>query len=311
MVYSFEFRPYQRRFRQPLKTSHGIWSVREGIILRLNSADREGWGEIAPLPWFGSETLEAALKFCCQLGQEITGAVIQSIPVCLPACQFGFETAITDLSASKNHYPTPHTPHPTPPLCKLLPTGEAALQAWQVAWNGGRRTFKWKVGVSAVEEELRIFRQLVTALPPSAKLRLDANGGLNLETAKAWLRETDRVNRVEFMEQPLAPEQFELMLKLNSDYATSLALDESVATIEQLETCYQRGWRGIFVIKAAIAGSPQRLRQFCQAHPIDAVFSSVFETEIGRKAALSLAAELSNSHRAVGFGVDDWFEHKE
>jgi len=48
-----------------------------------------------------------------------------------------------------------------------------------------------------------------------------------------------------------------------------------------------------FVIKAAIAGSPSRLRQFCREHEIDAVFSSVFETAIGTQAALKLAVELS------------------
>ncbi|HAA31219.1 MAG TPA: o-succinylbenzoate synthase, partial [Cyanobacteria bacterium UBA8553] len=90
-------------------------------------------------------------------------------------------------------------------------------------------------------------------------------------------------------------------------YSTPIALDESVATIDQLEECYQKGWRGIFVIKVAIAGSPKRLRQFCQKHDIDTVFSSVFETSIGRQAALQLAAELSNPNRAVGFGVNHWF----
>jgi O-succinylbenzoate synthase len=90
-------------------------------------------------------------------------------------------------------------------------------------------------------------------------------------------------------------------------YSTPIALDESVATLDQLEDCYKRGWRGIFVIKTAIAGSPRRLRQFCQAHAIDAVFSSVFESAIARLAALQLAAELSNPNRAIGFGVNHWF----
>ena len=97
------------------------------------------------------------------------------------------------------------------------------------------------------------------------------------------------------------------MLELSDRYSTPIALDESVATLNQLEDCYQRGWRGIFVIKVAIAGSPRRLRQFCREHEIDAVFSSVFETAIGRQAALELAAQLSLNHRAVGFGVNHWF----
>jgi O-succinylbenzoate synthase len=81
-----------------------------------------------------------------------------------------------------------------------------------------------------------------------------------------------------------------------------------VATIQQLKDCFEGGWRGIYVIKAAIAGSPILLRQFCRENKIDAVFSSVFETEIGRKAVFRLAGELSNPKRALGFGIDHWFE---
>ncbi len=363
MGYRFQFRPYQRRFRQPLKTSHGNWEVREGIILRLtDDAGRVGWGEIAPLPWFGSETIAQALGFCRQLGEEVTEEEIKGIPEELPACQFGFESAVEDLSLAKargtrgqgdkgtreigetgrrgdgetrktreigeigetrnrgktnnkqqttnnkqqttnNKQQTTNNKH----YSCLLPTGKEALQAWQTAWKKGQCTFKWKVGVSSTEEEIKVFEQLAQTLPATAKLRLDANGGLSLEEAKEWLRVADRTGIVEFLEQPLLPQQFDTMLELSGSYSTPLALDESVANLEQLEDCYQKGWRGIFVIKAAIAGSPKRLRQFCQEYKIDAVFSSVFETTIGRQAALRLAAELSHPNRAVGFGVNHWF----
>jgi O-succinylbenzoate synthase len=106
-------------------------------------------------------------------------------------------------------------------------------------------------------------------------------------------------------------DQFEAMLELSHGYKTAIALDESVATLNQLAKCFKQGWRGIFVIKPGIVGSPSRLRQFCQQHKIDAVFSSVFETAIGRQAALQLAAELSQGNRAVGFGVNHWFAQEE
>jgi O-succinylbenzoic acid--CoA ligase len=68
---------------------------------------------------------------------------------------------------------------------------------------------------------------------------------------------------------------------------------------------------GIFVIKPSISGSPSRLRQFCQKHQIDLVFSSAFETDVGRQAALKLAVELSRQNRAVGFGINHWFDQDE
>jgi len=50
---------------------------------------------------------------------------------------------------------------------------------------------------------------------------------------------------IEFLEQPLPVAQFDAMLELSDRYSTQLALDESVATLDQLQASYQQGWRGI------------------------------------------------------------------
>ncbi|MFB2770124.1 o-succinylbenzoate synthase [Pelatocladus sp. BLCC-F211] len=303
MNYKFEFRSYQRKFVRGIATSHGIWEIREGIILRLtNETNKVGWGEIAPISWFGSETLAQAWDFCRQLPKEITEDTIFSIPDQLPACQFGFESAL--FSPPTLNTPLTHS--------ALLPAGEAALQAWDNLWQQGYSTFKWKIGVYPTPVELKILDLLTQSLPTSAKLRLDANGGLKQEEAKLWLESCDRLNtNIEFLEQPLCVEQFPQMLELSKCYKTAIALDESVATLPQLKYCFQQGWRGIFVIKPGIVGSPSQLRQFCQQHEIDAVFSSVFETSIGRKAALQIAVELSRHNRAMGFGINHYFAEDE
>ncbi|MCX7592456.1 MAG: o-succinylbenzoate synthase [Fischerella sp.] len=328
MNYRFEFRPYQRKFVRAVATSHGIWDIREGIIIRLtDKTDRVGWGEIAPIGWFGSETLAQALDFCRQLPKEITEETIFSIPDELPACQFGFESALLgighwELGIGNWIFSMPDPPCPMPltqiSYSGLLPAGSAALQAWEALYQQGYSTLKWKIGVYATPVELEILELLIQSLPASTKLRLDANGGLSQEEANLWLETCDRLNanhelpvEIEFIEQPLSVDQFPAILALSRCYQTAIALDESVATLQQLKYCYQQGWRGIFVIKPGIIGFPSRLRQFCQQYEIDAVFSSVFETAIGRKAALQLAVELSRHNRAVGFGVNHWFTEDE
>ncbi|MEH2114259.1 o-succinylbenzoate synthase [Nostoc sp.] len=315
MRYQFKFRPYQRRFLRSLATNHGKWDIREGIILRLtDESGKVGWGEIAPISWFGSETLEQALDFCRQLSGEITDEIIFSIPDELPACQFGFESAWEMGSGGDNFI----TPNSSLFYSGLLPAGEAALNQWETLWQKEYRTFKWKIGVYAIADELEIFESLIHTLPAFTKLRLDANGGLSYEEANLWLRTCDNFKangkipiEIEFIEQPLPIEQFQQMLELSTSYETAIALDESVATLRQLATCYQQGWRGIFVIKPGIVGSPSRLRKFCHQYQIDTVFSSVFETAIARLAALQLAAELSQNSRAIGFGIDHFFEQEE
>ncbi len=319
MCHKFDFRPYQRRFTRPLHTNHGTWDIREGIIIRLeDQIGMVGWGEIAPISWFGSETLQQAWDFCCQLPREINQEMIFSIPDTLPACQFAFESAWETRGGGDNSLLTPlkmrHVASLQTPLSYsgLLPAGEKALEVWENLWQEGYRTFKWKIGVGRIADELEVLQTLAQKLPTSGKLRLDANGGLSYEEAAIWLENCDRLSgKIEFLEQPLPVAEFQEMLKLSSCYETAIALDESVATLKQLVNSYHHGWRGVFVVKPGIAGSPSRLREFCLNHQIDVVFSSVMETAIGRQAALNLATELSAKNRAVGFGVNHWFTEDE
>ena len=398
MHYQFHFRPYRRPFRQPVITSHGVWALREGMILRLvNATGQVGWGEIAPIPWFGSETLEQALAFCHQLPAVLTDDRLCSIPETLPCCQFAFESAWEDVRepaidqtepqrrrdaenqasfaaenstfqaqnsdiaalnsrlrlqnsnvvarnsnvaaqnselrpqssnvAAQNSERQAHNPalkrchlsqSPSPLYSTLLPAGNAALHTWKALWANGFQTFKWKIGVKPIAAELEILHGLTRSLPNTAKLRLDANGGLSTTDAIQWLETCDAIAAnsdlpvtLEYIEQPLPIAQFQVMQDLSQRHTTPIALDESVATLSQLRACYKNGWRGVFVIKPAIVGSPSQLRQFCQTHTIDAVFSSAFETVIGRHAGLKLAAALGNPDRALGYGTTHWFNDAE
>lgn len=308
MIYQFSYRSISQDFTRPVITNHGVWQKRESIIIRLvDVTGKVSWGEISPIYWFGSETLEQALDFCHQLPTEITPEIIFEIPDNLPACQFGFESALEN-SAEKDELTT----YQNLTYSGLLPAGKAALNQWTSLWKQGYKTFKWKIGVDDIAEELNTFNLLMQNLPESVKLRLDANGGLSYKSAKLWLTACDTLkNKIEFIEQPLSVDKFLEMLDLSNYHSTKIALDESVATLQQLEFCYTQGWLGIFVIKPGILGSPSRLRKFCQQHQIDVVFSSVFETGIGRQAALKLAGELSINNRAVGFGINHYFTEKD
>ncbi len=302
--YHFDMKIYCREFRPHLTTYHGVWSHREGILIRLEEtapADfgKVGWGEIAPLPGFGSENLTEALEFCESWGGRITADVIATIPDNLPACQFGFESALINLSDSK------FTEHSWE-FCGLLPTGKEALNLSLPVWQSNYRTLKWKIAVQSMAEEMALFQELLSVLPEGVRLRLDANGGLGIEEARQWLAVCAEAP-VEFFEQPLPVREFEQMRSLSQEYPTAIALDESVATFRQLVECHQQGWEGVIVLKPAILGFPSRLRAFCQRHRVDLVLSSVFETVIGRRAILNLATTLPNLHRPLGFGINHWF----
>ncbi len=327
----FSFRSYCRRFQRGLRTSHGLWSERRGIVIRLRSGSgQSGYGEIAPLPWFGTETLEAALSFCRDRASDRYTAEQLMTDAWCPgrATAFALGSALHQLAGLE--MPPPAHPGTEAGLesdwpqdgqvCALLPSGASALTAWEPLWHKGHRTFKWKIGVADPIQEQAELRQLRRQLPAAARLRLDANAGLTLSQAEQWLEACDALvskddGAIEFLEQPLPPEQFAALLALTQRYRTPLALDESVANLEQLKSCYARGWRGIFVVKGAIAGPPQQVLAFCLSNDLDVVFSSVFETDVGRSAVLDVAQQYawarhqqSEPIRALGFGVEHWLE---
>lgn len=314
MIYQFSFRYFSQKFTNPIITNHGLWEIRESVIIRLiNQENHVTWGEISPISWFGSETIEQALDFCRQLPKTITKEIIFTIPDHLPACQFAFESS-NDAGGFRLYSRDFQWPDANLDLTYsgLLSAGKLALNQWNSLWEQGYKTFKWKIAVDDINRELEIFDLLISSLPNSAKLRLDANGGLSYQQAELWLKNCDQfLPKIEFIEQPLPADKFTEMRELSNLYSTPIALDESIANLQQLESCFQQGWGGIFVIKPAIVGSPFRLKEFCKKHQIDVVFSSVFETEIGRQAALQLAAELSTNNRAVGFGINHLFKEHE
>lgn len=93
MRFRFQFRRYRLPFRAVVRTAHGPWAEREGVVVRLDAEEgrpagdrgpRVGWGEAAPIPWFGTETVDEVLEGCRSLGEWIDAEpdqVLARVPV--------------------------------------------------------------------------------------------------------------------------------------------------------------------------------------------------------------------------------------
>jgi len=186
----------------------------------------------------------------------------------------------------------------------LLPTGDGAVPALEACLAEGFVTAKIKIGVEDRNLEMRRVERLCGLLPDGGRLRLDANGSLEVSAASSWL-EFAAALPVEFLEQPLAPTDPDSLLGLAADFPTPIALDESVVGVDDLKRWRDRGWPGLFVIKPALAGDPRELRaEMGEDDPF--VFSTAMETAIGHRSSLRTAF-LNPSRRALGFGVGAFF----
>jgi O-succinylbenzoate synthase len=203
------------------------------------------------------------------------------------------------------------------PVAALLPAGKAACEAADQALEAGYVAFKWKVGVLDDADEWVVLDDLLARLPGHAKLRLDANGAWTTRRAGKWLARCAE-RPIEFVEQPCFADASQgaarqsqaddALLGLATDYPTPIALDESVAGLPSLRAWLARGWRGIVVVKPALAGDPAGVLEVLAKYQADAVFSSALETGVGRQAALRMAFAFNGPQsRALGFGMGPLF----
>ncbi len=312
MALRFQFRRYRLPLRTIVRTASSVWTEREGLIVRFeNAAGSVGFGEIAPLPAFGTETVDEAEAACRTLGESPTDAQLDAVPAklrCVRHALAAARRAVETAGAESSKAGTPAYLS----VAALLPAGRAALAALPPRAEAGFRVFKWKVGVGDLADELALLDDLCGALPGGAKLRLDANGGWNRRDAGRWLeRCADRP--VEIVEQPCFASAHETetvrrrvddtLLGLAGDYPTPIALDESLVGDGDVERWLGAGWPGWYVVKPSLLGEVDvTLARLAKARTT-VVFSSALETAVGARTALEHAFAWTGEKKALGFGV--------
>ncbi|MFN5515872.1 MAG: o-succinylbenzoate synthase, partial [Cyanobacteriota bacterium] len=239
------------------------------------------------------------LEFCQSFPPLPRPEDVDPIPDNRPCCQFAFASALLALESPPFLSPQNWAYSYLLPLSRDGRPVLTDLPSFPV--------YKWKIGRRDFAAESAELPRIFEKLPPSAQLRLDANGTLTLADAQKWLALADHWGRIEFLEQPLAPSKLREMKGLARDFATPIALDESVSSIEALERLFQKNWPGLYVLKVAILGSSQGLTAWLKQTSGDRViYSSALETEIGRRNVLQWVARWGGPKRALGFGVDAW-----
>jgi len=314
MIYRFHYRRYRLPFRLPVRTAHGLWAEREGILIRLeDESGVVGWGEAAPIPGFGTGTVDEMEAGCRELGETLDDERMAGVPAELGCLRHALTAARTPAAASAHKYLA---------VAALLPAGRGAVARAQELAESGFRVFKWKVGVGELTEELGLLDDICAVLPSGAKIRLDANGAWDRRRAERWLERCSE-RPVEFVEQPAfagptagrpsgSPgKETDLLLGLAGAFPTPIALDESIVGEGDVERWLGVGWPGIFVVKPSLLGDVAGcLAQLAKARA-DVVFSSALETAVGARGVLGTAFAWPGGTstaegappRALGFGV--------
>jgi O-succinylbenzoate synthase len=283
------WRPFALALPQPLHTARGRLGCKRGWLLRLEVPHGGlGWGEAAPLDG-DLAPIEAAIG---RLGANTCKGELEAAlaRAALPAAlAFALGAALAECEGlPRGRW------RPPPASALLLPAGPAALAALEAALAGQRPTtsglgpcFKWKVAVHPDGEERQLLERLLERLPAAARLRLDANGGWQRATAAAWAQRLAAEPRLDWLEQPLDPADFEGLDDLAARFpAVPIALDESLQVRPQL---HQR-WSGWQVRRPSEEGDPRPLLAELERGRPRLMLSTGFETGIGARWLHHLAA---------------------
>jgi O-succinylbenzoate synthase len=133
---------------------------------------------------------------------------------------------------------------------------------------------------------------------PEARIRLDANGGYDIETALTLAKAMyEEGAPLEYLEQPVKTiaELAELRLKLKL-FNIKVAADESVRKVSDPLAVAQAHAADLLVLKAAPLGGINNALKISREAGLPVVVSSALETSVGISMGAYLAAALSSEY---------------
>ncbi len=301
--------PYEVPFRRPIQTAHGTLLTRKGAWVAVeDDAGRLGFGEVAPLPEWGTESFAAAEAALATLGALPECEDVQQLSACLeaaglsrerlPATLAGVELACLDVFARRQGVSlasllsdAPLTHVSVNALLTALDPVELAAEA-RARVEQGFGTLKLKVGLGAIADDVRRVKAVREAVGPAVRLRADANSAWDVPAALTALKQLQPFD-LEYLEQPV-PEARDLS-RLRDRALLPIAADESaqdaVAVRELLD---QQAVDWLILKPLALGGLlyTQSLAKDALRAGIGVTLTSVLDRGIGTAGALHLAAAL-------------------
>lgn len=266
-----EFRP----FTVELTTKFRGVTHRSGVLIRGADAEgRERWGEYSP---FADYTPERANRWW---------------RAAMEAARGDWPALVRDTVAVNS----------------IVPMVDPD-RARTFATAGGARTAKIKVGggASLAEDAARV-EAVADALGPGGAIRIDVNGGWDLDEAVRAITELERAARaggvdgLEYVEQPCESVADLALLRRRVD--TRIAADEAIRVPGSADAVLAADAADVFILKAAPLGGVRRALEIAeQVSPRPVVVSSAMESSVGLAAGIALACALPYEPLACGLGT--------
>ena len=297
--------------KQPYHLSFATLHAFDTAFVKIEGAGRIGFGEVTPLPGYSDETIEsvqAALVGVLESlrrsvpFQVIVNELREPAPMVASALACARET--WQEGVEKAFAAPIDGAIPVAALC-VGKTAEAAAQSALRLTNAGFKTLKLKIGADSVAADIARVRAVGRAVPDGVTLRLDANQALTFAAAME-LSGAVAECPVALIEQPFAPDKWELHARFAAQNPLPLMLDESIWTRLDVERAAQSAnLVKLKLCKHAGMAETASLAKLAHDLGLGVVFGNGVQTGLGnhleaglyRRMALDSAAEFSGFHK--------------
>lgn len=324
--------PYEAAFRRPLETARAIYRSRRGWFVTLRDAEgREGFGEVAPLPEFGTEEPERAAQWLDRLSTEglsvpasddweaLTAVLSASglTPTETPSTYAGVELALLDRAAKGRGLPLARFLSPTardrqPVQRLLLETDlEALANEAMIVVDAGYGTLKLKVGMGSLAQDFERVRTVRAAVGNQVRIRLDANGAWSPTEAMLVIDAFAPLG-IDLFEQPIAATEHSFLAALR-ERGVPIAADEALVLPDVARRLIERHAVDAIVLKPMVLGGlgvARNLAEEAQARGLRVIVTSSLERSVGVAGALHLACSLSGEVEPCGLATLGLFEER-
>jgi O-succinylbenzoate synthase len=179
-----------------------------------------------------------------------------------------------------------------------------AERAHEIVTAGGCTTAKVKVaepGQTLGDDQARV-EAVRDALGPGGRIRVDVNGGWDVEEAVAAVRVLERAaGGLEYVEQPCA--SVEELAAVRQAVDVPIAADESIRRAEDPYRVRDLAAADVAVLKVQPLGGVRATLRIAEDIGLPVVVSSALETSVGIAAGLALAAALPELPYACGLAT--------
>lgn len=272
-VYSI---PMRRRFR-------GI-DVREGVLIR----GAAGWGEFSPFPDYDDAASVPWWAAACEAADEgFPAPVRDAIPVNATVPVVRAE----DVAAVLADFPGCTTAK-----VKVAATGPRHGVAGQDARDDA------DADADADTDDADRLAAVRAVLGPAGKIRIDANGAWDVDTAVATITRLDRAaGGLEYVEQPCATVEELAAVRRRVD--VPIAADESIRHADDPARVARLEAADVAVLKVQPLGGVRACLRIAADVGMPVVVSSALETSVGIAAGVALAAALPDLPHACGLST--------